>query len=300
MSAGLHIGAVFFPTGDAAEVAALWREGEAMGVEHGWVYDHHRWGGSGPDPGFWPAAVPVLAVACTATSRMALGTLVSPPTRRTPVEAAHTAVTLDALSGGRFVLGLGAGVPGPDEELAGSEPTGGSERQRRFAEYVSVTAALLAGERVDSAGQYFRSWGALPAAVAAVFRGRLAVAGNGATAADLAARHADMWVTNGPRAFRLNGADLDLDQVRRAAGRLDDACERAGRSPGDLRRLFLIAPRGSRRLADSHYVMDLAHQLGGCGITDIAYPFPCDTGPYVGSLAALAGLVEMAEVGRAW
>jgi alkanesulfonate monooxygenase SsuD/methylene tetrahydromethanopterin reductase-like flavin-dependent oxidoreductase (luciferase family) len=229
---------------------------------------------------------------------MGLGTLVSPPTRRTPVEAAHTAVTLDTLSGGRFVLGLGAGVPGPDEELAGCEPIGGSERQRRFAEYVSVTAALLAGERVDRAGEFFRSRGVLPAAAAAAFRGRLAVAGNGATAADLAARHADMWVTNGPRAFRLDGADLDLDQVRRAAGRLDDACERVGRSPAELRRLFLMAPRGSPSLADSHYVMDLAHQLVGCGITDVAYPFPGGTGPYLGSLAALAGLVELAGAGR--
>jgi alkanesulfonate monooxygenase SsuD/methylene tetrahydromethanopterin reductase-like flavin-dependent oxidoreductase (luciferase family) len=293
MTAWPRVGAVVFPAGDVADVAAQWREGEAMGLDHGWVYDHHRWGGSGPRPGFWPAAVPVLAVGCAATSRMLLGTLVSPPTRRTPAEAAQTAATLNRLSGGRFVLGLGAGVPGADEELAGQPPVGAGERQERFTEYVAVVAAHLAGDEVDTEGRFVTSRGTLPA-TAAEPGTRLAVAGNGATAADLAARYGDVWVTNGPRAFRRDGADLDLDQVRRVVARVEQACRRRGRPPRELRVLFLLAPRGSRRLADSSYVTDLAHQLSLCGVTDVVYPYPSDAAPYLGSVTALAALVETA------
>lgn len=56
--------------------------------------------------------------------------------------------------------------------------------------------------------------------------------------------------------------------------------------------LFLLAPRGSRRLADSSYVTDLAQQLARCGVTDLVYPYPNASTPYLGSEPALAALVE--------
>lgn len=294
---GLRIGAVFFPAGSAAEVAAQWREGEALRLCHGWTYDHHRWSGSRSEAGFWPAAVPMLALACLATTRMTVGTLVSPPTRRTPADAAHTAATLNRLSGGRFVLGLGAGVPGPDEQLTGQSVASGADRQRRFAEYVDLTVPLLRGQHVDVAGAFYRATGSLPAAVAGAGP-QVAVAGHTATAADLAARWADLWVSNGPAPFRHDGADLDLDQVRRVCRRVEESCERIGRPPRTLRRLFVLVPRRASRLADSGYVTDLAHELHSAGYTELVYPFPCAGTPYLASMVALTALVDAFPAGE--
>src|SRR4051812_8621994 len=97
----------FGPGVDAGVLAGWAVDAEAAGWDGFFVWDHLFPFDPGPievvDP--WMA----LAVAADRTSRIRLGTLVTPLPRRRPVKLARETVTLDRLSGGRAVLGVGMG-----------------------------------------------------------------------------------------------------------------------------------------------------------------------------------------------
>ncbi len=78
-----------------------------MGFSHAWTYDHLVWADLPDSP--WFAAVPTLAAAAGVTSTIGLGTFVSSPNYRHPYTFARDVLTLDDVSGGRFLCGLGAG-----------------------------------------------------------------------------------------------------------------------------------------------------------------------------------------------
>src|ERR1041384_7308319 len=90
-----------------AEAEPRWRAAEDLGFDHAWTYDHLVWGGLPDSPVF--AFAPTLALASTVTSTIGLGVFVSSPNFRHPYVLARDAITLDDASGGRFVLGVGAG-----------------------------------------------------------------------------------------------------------------------------------------------------------------------------------------------
>ena len=87
------------------------------------------------------------------TSRVELGPLVLCSSFRDPGVVAKMAATLDEVSAGRLVLGLGAGWHDPEYEAFGF-PTG--HRVSRFAEALEIVARLLRRERVSFEGRYYR------------------------------------------------------------------------------------------------------------------------------------------------
>lgn len=90
----------------------------------------------------------LLAAVATATSRARLGTLVTPLPRRRPWVLARQVTTVDHLSGGRAVLGVGLGVP-PDAEYAAlGEPADPKRHAALLDEGLDVLVALWSGESV--------------------------------------------------------------------------------------------------------------------------------------------------------
>jgi alkanesulfonate monooxygenase SsuD/methylene tetrahydromethanopterin reductase-like flavin-dependent oxidoreductase (luciferase family) len=97
----------------------------------------------------------VLPAIAAVTSRVRVGTLVSPTTFHHPALLAKRAATIDQLSGGRMVLGLGAGWQ-ENEHLAYGVPLPeAKERVDRFEEAIQVVRALLSQERTTLHGQHF-------------------------------------------------------------------------------------------------------------------------------------------------
>src|SRR5262250_2979359 len=92
------------------QAARRWRLAEDYGFDHAWTYDHLGWRTLVDGP--WFDAVPTLAAAATVTRRIPLGTLVASPNFRHPVSFARQLTALDDISGGRFLLGIGAGAGG--------------------------------------------------------------------------------------------------------------------------------------------------------------------------------------------
>jgi alkanesulfonate monooxygenase SsuD/methylene tetrahydromethanopterin reductase-like flavin-dependent oxidoreductase (luciferase family) len=131
------------------EIAA---DAEAAGWDGFFLWDHVTWdpdwGGTPPIGDPWVC----LAAAATATTRVLLGPMVTPLARRRPQQVARELVTLDQLSDGRVVLGVGLGAD--IDYTAFGEPVRG--RGRRLDESLQVLTALLRGEAVDFEGEHLR------------------------------------------------------------------------------------------------------------------------------------------------
>jgi len=142
----------FMEWSDPRTVMDMAADAEAAGWDGFFLWDHvtwnPAWGGTPPMADPWMC----LAAAATVTSRVVLGTLVTPLARRRPQIVARQVVGLDRLSGGRAVLGVGLGDA--YEYQAFGEPLG--DRGTRLDEALSVVTALLTGEPVDFEGEHYQ------------------------------------------------------------------------------------------------------------------------------------------------
>lgn len=143
------------PFGELSEptvVAELAAEAEAAGFAGFFVWDHVLYAPyveAIADP--W---VTLAAVAC-ATQSLALGTMVTPVGRRRPHKLARETVTLDRLSGGRLVLGVGLGSDTTGELDTFGEPTDPHERARLLDAGLDSLAGYWAGDEVGDTGVRF-------------------------------------------------------------------------------------------------------------------------------------------------
>ncbi len=96
-----------------------------------------------------------LAAVATCTTTLTIGPMVTPVTRRRPQKLAREATTLDHLSGGRLVLGLGLGVDSGRELSGFGEVVDVRERARRLDEGAELLSLLWSGEVVTFRGEHF-------------------------------------------------------------------------------------------------------------------------------------------------
>ncbi len=143
------------PTQPWSEILFLARHVEAAGWDGIWFADHFMPDGDKVDVP-WSEAWTTLTAIATAVPRLRLGPLVTGNTYRHPAVLAKMAATLDHISGGRVVLGLGAGWQ-QNEHLAYGLPfhtVGG--RLRRLDEACQVIKALFGEGRASFAGKYYQ------------------------------------------------------------------------------------------------------------------------------------------------
>src|SRR2546430_17583604 len=118
--AGVRVGIVILPEHRWQRAAPRWRAAEEYGFAHAWTYDHLGWRTLVDGP--WFDAVPTLTAAALVTERIRLGTFVASPNFRHPVSFARALLSLDDITDGRFVLGLGAGpIAGYDNVVLGGD-----------------------------------------------------------------------------------------------------------------------------------------------------------------------------------
>jgi alkanesulfonate monooxygenase SsuD/methylene tetrahydromethanopterin reductase-like flavin-dependent oxidoreductase (luciferase family) len=269
----VRVGVLLLPTDPWGETVERVRRIEAMGYDHVWTYDHLSWRRYRDRP--WHAAIPWLTGLAGATSRVRLGTMVATPTFRHPVTLAKEAMTLDHVSGGRLVLGLGAGGVGFDATvLGGTVPTAG-ERAARFTEFVGVLDQLLRSPAVSYEGSWYTVDEArmLPGCVQQP-RLPLAVAAGGRRTLGLVARYADAWITYGDANYR-DTTPTGVDRaVRDQLAVLTSACEAIGRDAGDIERIYLIGNTDERPLASVEAFVDFAGRFAELGFTDLVFHHP--------------------------
>ena len=135
---------------DPRVVVRLARAAEEAGWEGFFVWDHlgFVWGSPSCDP--WV----VLSAAAVSTTRLKLGTAITPLARRRPHVVANALASLDLLSGGRVIFGAGLG--GVAEEFtAFGEPGDAKERARMLDEGLTVLDGLWSGEPLTHHGQHY-------------------------------------------------------------------------------------------------------------------------------------------------
>jgi alkanesulfonate monooxygenase SsuD/methylene tetrahydromethanopterin reductase-like flavin-dependent oxidoreductase (luciferase family) len=216
------------------EYLAMARAAEAVGFDSIWVGDHLLYRAEGgAERGPWEAWT-MLAALAAATERVELGPLVACAAFHPPGLIAKMAATVAEISGGRLVLGLGAGW-NEQEFRAFGLPF--DHRVSRFEESFTVIRRLLAGERVTLRGRYFQVDDAvlLPRRAAPP---RLMVGSNGPRMLAATLPHVEAWNTwyedygNSP------------DGLAKLNECISAAAHDAGRDPGDIERsaCVLVAP----------------------------------------------------------
>ncbi len=205
------------------------------------------------------------------TTKLQLGTLVSPATFRHPAVLARNASTADEISGGRITLGLGAGWMEREHEAYAIEFATARERVARFGEQLEIVHGLLREDRFDFQGSYYQLHDApgLERPKLPLLVGGSALPGTARPAVRFADEYNTFFAT--------------VEEVRDRKRRLDDECERAGRDPSTLR-YSLMAPcvigvdddavrASARRIAerfgrDEEQVIERYRDRGPVGTTD--------------------------------
>ncbi|MEA2424033.1 MAG: hypothetical protein QOH13_443 [Thermoleophilaceae bacterium] len=247
------------------EYVAMARAAEECGFDSIWLGDHLLY--DAPERGPWEAWTLLSALAAV-TERVKLGPLVACAGFRPPGVLAKMAATVDEVSGGRLVLGLGAGW-NDREFVAYGIPF--DHRASRFEEAFAIVRGLLAGERVTLHGRFHSIEDAvlLPRPARQV---PLMIGSNGPRMLAAALPHVRTWNT------------WYVDYGNTAEGfaalnsRISEAAERAGRDPAEIERsacahVVLDAANPERKLevppiagAD---VAARVHELGEAGADEV-------------------------------
>jgi len=138
--------------GEARDLADLAAEAETSGWDGFFLWDHIQF------PGLEPAADPWVALGAMAmrTERLRLGTLVTPTGRRRIAKLAREVITLDRLSGGRAVLGVGLGYIALPEFANFGDETDPRTRGEMLDEGLELLSKLMAGEPVKHQGTHYQ------------------------------------------------------------------------------------------------------------------------------------------------
>lgn len=195
-----------------ADVLAVARHAESTGWDGVYVADHFMGdGASFGEPGVPTLeATAALAALGVATERVRLGSLVFGITYRHPAVLAKWAATTDHVSGGRLVLGVGAGWQLNEHEQYGIRLGPPGERITRFEEALRVLRGLLTEPATTVVGEHYEVRDALAEPKPVQARLPILVGGKGDRMLGVVARHADewnLWSTPGTLAER--GAALD-------------------------------------------------------------------------------------------
>lgn len=175
----------------------------------------------GPVHECWSVIAGLVAV----TSRLRLGSLVSPTTVRHPAVLANTAATIDHMSSGRLTLGIGAGWQVNEHRAYGIDLLSAKDRVDRFEEAIQIIRLLLSQDRTTFTGQHFQIADAPCRPMPIQSPLPLLVGTGGPRMSKITARYADQWNTWG-----------HVDTARERLQVLDQACEAVGRDPSTLHR----------------------------------------------------------------
>jgi len=215
------------PARPTAEVLDLARMADDDGWHCFWFADHYmpNTGSEDIQPGDTHECWAMLPAVAAVTQRVRLGSLVAPTSVHHPAVLANRAATIDHISNGRLVLGIGAGWQINEHHAYGIELEEPGPRVSRFDEAIQIIRSLLNEDRTDFHGDYYDITDA-PADPKPIQSPLPILVGTGSPRMlRITARHADEWNTWGAPSM-----------AGEALSRLVAACEATDRDPATVRK----------------------------------------------------------------
>lgn len=245
-----------------------WKHIESLGFDSVWVADHFVNPHHLEDN--WFEGWTLLAALATQTSTIHIGTLVTNIIYRNPALIARQALTLDHISQGRLVLGIGAtSERDPSHRMTGIENWSSAERVQRYREVVQIVDQMLRQETTTYQGRYYQvsDAGMRPPTLQKP-RPPLTLAAAGPTTLKIAAQYADTWNTYG--GFGLSPQET-LATTRQRSDMLDQYCAKIGRDPGEITRSFLVGLTADTPFASLDAFHGFVGRLQEIGITEFIF-----------------------------
>jgi alkanesulfonate monooxygenase SsuD/methylene tetrahydromethanopterin reductase-like flavin-dependent oxidoreductase (luciferase family) len=248
---------------------------EEVGFDTAWLSDHllHTTQGAADD---FHESWTLLAAIAARTSTIRLGILVTSNTLRHPAVLAKEAVTVDHISGGRLILGVGSGWKEDEHVTYGVRFPPADERVGRLEETLQIIVSLMQNERTTFHGRYYTLIDA-PLRPRPLQRPRIPIliAAHRPRMLAIAARYADQWDTYASQPGASTGG-VHMDVASRVDA-FDSGCRTVGRDPRTVRRstspladvftsanAFIEFVREHRRLGFTDFTLSLS-QLGARG-----------------------------------
>jgi alkanesulfonate monooxygenase SsuD/methylene tetrahydromethanopterin reductase-like flavin-dependent oxidoreductase (luciferase family) len=247
------------------QVLRTWQQADdAPEIQHAWLWDHML-PLSGPKDGPIYEGWTLLTALAAQTRRLRFGLLVTNNQIRQPAVLGKIASTLDVISGGRLILGLGAGGtlpagtpmtvdqhPGLAEYLAYGLPvTSPAEGLAKLAETITIVRRMFTQDIFDFDGRYCTLAGTRNEPKPVQHGGPpILIGGSGPRMLRLVAEHADIWNVPGPP----HGSLEFLAERSRALSR---ECEAIGRDPAELIRSTQVIFTGDDAVAARSVVADV-------------------------------------------
>ena len=256
--------------------------GEAAGWDGMWLADHFM-PNTDSGTGEVHECLSLLAGLAATVPRIRLGSLVLGNTYRHPAVVANQARTIDEISGGRFVLGMGAGWQNNEHAKFGIDLPPAPELLRRFGEALQVLRGLRDEERATFAGEFYtitdapmspKAPGALP----------ILIGGGGEKVMPrIVARWADEW--------NVWGDPARFDHKNRL---ITAACEKIGRDPATVARstqaVVLLGPDGAAEAGERNasspaiggtveQLTDIVGAYADAGVDELIIPSANPRGP---------------------
>ena len=275
------------------EIQEQARRAEEIGFDTIWTPDELLWRtDEGPPRGAWDGVSMAGAVAAV-TSRAKVGTWVLSALHRNPGILAKTAETLDEISGGRFIFGLGAGHEWPGQARSFGLPE--TQIFARFEEALQIIVPLIREGHADFEGT-FHAARDLPQAPRGPRPGSmpLLLGGNGPKGQRLAVRFADIY-----SCYIEERASAEEVEPRIAS--LEAICAELGRDPASIGRsvgvwvrpLEPAGVRPSTLSGSAEQIADAVRSFHGVGFTQVELMY------LPGTMEALEALAPVVEVLRA-
>ncbi|QBD75035.1 LLM class flavin-dependent oxidoreductase [Ktedonosporobacter rubrisoli] len=195
---------------------------EEIGLDSYWLPDHLLYRFGDEEAGCWEVMTALAALAPLSTN-IQLGTLVACTSFRSPALLARMAATMDEISNGRFILGLGAGWHQPEYEAFGFPF---DHLFSRFEEALQIITSLLREGKVDFEGRYYQLSNCVSKPQGPSPKGpRIMIGSRKPRMTRLVARYADAWNTHW---------HTSAEQVKEPYAQLLAACKEVGRDPNEV------------------------------------------------------------------
>jgi F420-dependent oxidoreductase-like protein len=218
------------------DILQVWQDADTLGLDTAFVFDHFipiRGSQSGPCFEGWT----LLSALAAHTQRVRVGVLVTGNTYRHPAVLAKMAATVDHVSSGRLILGMGAGWFEPDHTAYGIPFYTAGGRAHRLVESVEVVKQLFAQSKSTFTGKYYQLKDA-PFAPKSMQQPHppILIGGMGPKVIQpLAARHADIW--------NFFVQENDPQSAQRICAQFDAICRQVGRNPAEVEKSTNLSPQ---------------------------------------------------------